>query len=583
MDKLSFKYALLSTLFLGACSGSSSNSPSELPVANTQPDVVENTQQKITINQLGYFETSNKIAIVPNVASTSFTVLDASNNEEVYSGTLSSPNNWADAGSESIKQADFTNLITPGSYFIRVAGIDDSSTFKIDEQVYDELHTAAQRYFYLNRSGIEIEQQFAGTFARPLGHIDNSVMYHPSADEQLSANGQSIASSKGWYDAGDYGKYVVNSGISTYTLLAAYEHSTGIYNQEQLNIPESGDAIPDILNETLWNLEWLITMQADDGGVYHKLTTLDWPGYEMPHEDTRTRFMIGKSTAASLNFAATFAVASRVIAPFDESKSEQYLLAAIDAWKWALEHPSQIYVQPSDVQSGEYGDDILKDEFAWAAAELFISTRVEGFFTTYKALDIEYSTPSWRNVSYLSLSSLLYKAGDLLSPQEYATLKDKQKNLADTFVQQQQSNAYLVPMQTSDFVWGSNSVALNKAMILLQAAQIQNDSQYRQVAQGIVDYVLGRNPTEYSFVTGFGHKAPVNPHHRISQSDGISEPVPGMLVGGPHAGRQDECDYKYNEPARTYSDSWCSYSTNEVAINWNAPLVYVLGMLIERK
>ena len=582
MNKLSINYALLSTLFLGACSGSSGNAPSEPPATNT-PAEITNTQQKIALNQLGYFETSSKIAIIPNVASTSFTIVDASNNEEVYSGTLSNAKNWPNAGSDSVKQADFSSLVAPGSYFIRVLGVDDSATFKIDSHVYDELHVAAQRYFYLNRASIEIEQQFAGDFARPLGHADTNVMYHPSADEQLSTQGETLASPKGWYDAGDYGKYVVNSGISTYSLLAAFEHTPNLYAQQQLNIPESNNNIPDILDEALWNLEWLFTMQGEDGGVYHKLTTLEWPGEEMPHEDTRTRFVIGKSTSASLNFAATFAVASRVIAPFDQNKSEQYLLAAIDAWKWALEHPSQIYVQPNDVLSGEYGDNILKDEFAWAAAELFISTGVEGFFTTYKELDLEYSAPSWINVSYLSLSSLLYKAENLLSPQDYTALKDKQKALADTFVQQYQNNAYLVPMETPNLIWGSNSAALNKAMVLLQAATVQNDSQYLNVAQGIVDYILGRNPTEYSFVTGFGHKYPVNPHHRISQSDGINTAVPGMLVGGPHAGRQDDCSYEYSEPARTYSDSWCSYSTNEVAINWNAPLVYVLGMLTERK
>ncbi len=94
-----------------------------------------------------------------------------------------------------------------------------------------------------------------------------------------------------------------------------------------------------------------------------------------------------------------------------------------------------------------------------------------------------------------------------------------------------------------------------------------------------MDYILGRNPTGYSFVTGFGEKTPLHPHHRISQSDTVAAPVPGMLVGGPHAWQQDKCHYKSNEPTKSYSDSWCSYSTNEIAINWNAPLVYVLGAL----
>ncbi len=574
MKNVVLKLTLIAVLFLSACTAVVKDDFSKLST--------ESSNQKIAVNQLGYLVNSEKIAIVPNVTATTYDLVDVNTNKIIRSGQLSHAKMWDNSGNDTFKRAEFTDIVTPGDYLLRVKGVRDSAVFSINNHVYDSIHTAALKYYYLNRSSIVIEKKYAGIYARPLGHKDDDVLYHSSAEQGDDFKAKEVQSQKGWYDAGDYGKYVVNSGITTYTLLAAFEHYPEVYQKQILNIPESSDDVPDIINEALWNLEWLITMQSDDGGVYHKLTTCEWPGYEMPHEDKRARYMIGKSTAASLDFAATLSVASRVIAPYYPNKSKQYLAAAINAWKYSLENQTQYYEQPDDIKSGEYGDNQLKDEFAWAAAELFITTRDKGFYNTYKEINIHYSAPSWRNVSYLSLSSLLFKAKDLLSEQEYEDLKIKQKHLADVYLKQHKNSPYIVAMEKSDFVWGSNSAALNKAIVLLQAAELNNNSQYLKAAQGLVDYILGRNPTGYSFVTGFGDKTPQHPHHRISQSDGITAPVPGMLVGGPQAGQQDECNYDSNEPAKSYSDSWCSYSTNEVAINWNAPLVYVLGAFVSR-
>jgi len=560
---------VLSVFALTACSVSVKTNPSELSKLTSN--------QPIAINQLGYLNQGNKFATIPNVEATQFDLINAKTNKVVHTAKLSPAKIWTLSGNDTFKLADFSEFVTSGDYFLRVNGVADSSSFSIGNDVYDSLSTAALKYYYLNRSSIAIEEKYAEIYARPMGHKDDNIGYHPSAEASDNYKAQRTKADKGWYDAGDYGKYVVNSGISTYTLLATFEHYPDVYKKQNLNIPESEDSVPDIVNEALWNLEWLISMQSDDGGVYHKLTTRDWPGYEMPHEDKRLRLMIGKSTAASLNFAATLSMASRVIATYYPNKSEQYLKSAIKAWRWALENQTQYYEQPSDIESGEYGDKYLKDEFAWAAAELFITTKDKGFYNIYKEININYVTPGWRNVSYLSLSSLLFEAKELLTESEYKVLTLKQKHLADTYLNQHKSSPYNIAMEKSDFVWGSNSVALNKAMVLLQAAQLNKNNDYKNAAHGLIDYVLGRNPTGYSFVTGFGTKTPLYPHHRISHSDSVVAPVPGMLVGGPHSGQQDNCNYSFNEPAKSYVDDWCSFSTNEVAINWNAPLVYVLS------
>ena len=150
----------------------------------------------------------------------------------------------------------------------------DSDNFTIAANEYVAINRAAIRSYYLNRASIELLPKFAGTYARAEGHPDDHVLIHASAASEQRPEGTVISAPKGWYDAGDYNKYIVNSGITAYTLLAAYEQFPNYYNKQVLNIPESGNKVPDLLNEVMWNLQWMLAMQdPNDGGVYHKLTT----------------------------------------------------------------------------------------------------------------------------------------------------------------------------------------------------------------------------------------------------------------------------------------------------------------------
>ncbi|XQW85836.1 glycoside hydrolase family 9 protein [Thalassotalea piscium] len=585
MNNLNRVATLILVVLLWGCGGSSNNKSEPLTSENPVSVVTSyatKSQIVIKLNQVGFLPNDKKVAIIPNVVSNVFQLISTGTNNVVFEGQLSAPLAWELSGKEEVTKADFSLFNTPGSYFLRVDGLADSNKFEINAQVYGLLHDAALKFYYYNRASQEIIAPYAGEWLRNAGHYDNQVLVHASAANTQRPTSTILSSPKGWYDAGDYGKYVVNSGISTYTLLAAYAHFPAFYQDRNIAIPESVDSIPDILNEIIWNLDWLLTMQDFDGSVYHKLTTLEWPGQEMPEEDKRDRYVIGKSTAAALNFAAVMAMASRVYQPFETSfpdKNEQWLNAAVAAWNWAVEHPKQYYQQPDDVSSGEYGDNAVNDEFAWAAAELFIATQDVNYYNQFKKYRSKARIPSWSNVGYLALSSLIMEGESILDPREYQLLKSTQLALANTIVEQSHMNGYQVAMVSSDFVWGSNGVALNKAFILMQANHSSNDIRFRSAATDLIDYILGRNPTDYSFVTGYGTKTPMHPHHRVSESDNLTNPIPGMLVGGPHRGQQDKCHYTYLTPAKSYLDDWCSFSTNEVTINWNAPLIYVLAAL----
>ncbi|MBQ5948671.1 heme-degrading domain-containing protein [Massilia sp. ST3] len=541
----------------------------------------------IKLNQLGFLPQSQKLAVVPQGAGERFEVIGA-DGKPAFAGKLGAATSWAPSG-ETVRVADFSWLSKPGAYRLKVEGLPLSDPFTVAQDGYRALNSAALKAFYLNRAGIALDPKHAGRWARPAGHPDDKVLVHASAASTARPAGTVLSSPKGWYDAGDYNKYVVNSGISTYTLLAALEHFPQWFARQDIGIPESGNGVPDILDEAMWNLEWMLSMQDPlDGGVYHKLTNLRFDGMVMPHAvGKEPRYVVAKGTAAALDFAATMAAASRVLAKHDQQwpgMSAKMLAAAERAWQWAAAHPAAVFKNPAGVVTGEYGDAHLEDEFAWAAAELYIATGKEAYHKALRPETVAATAPSWSDVRGLAWMSLAQHRDRLKAP-DAALAASRLDGLARQLVQEWRSSGYRVPIKGSEMVWGSNAVILNQAMMLLQAYRLNGAQDYLLAAQSALDYVLGRNATGYSFVTGFGTRSTLHPHHRPSMADGVDLPVPGWLAGGPNPGQQDkkDCPVSYPSalPALSYIDHGCSYAANEVAINWNAPLVYVSAALSE--
>ena len=541
----------------------------------------------IKLNQIGYKPNAEKLAVVPSVAATSFTVTKVSDNSVVLTGNLSEAQTWAPSA-ESVKLADFSSITAAGDYSLSVAGVQNPASFKIAANAYDALNAGAIKAFYFNRASTELLEANAGVYKRAAGHADTKVYIHKSAATSLRPENTVISAPKGWYDAGDYNLYIVNSGISTYSLLAAYEAYPTYFNAQNLNIPESNDAVPDVLNEAMWNLEWMLAMQdPNDGGVYHKLTSKAFSGFVMPNADTADRYVVQKATAATLDFAAVMAAASRIYAPYESTYpgvSAKMLNAAKAAWAWAKANPAIYYDQPADISTGGYGDMDATDEFAWAAAELYITTKDNAYYTALNPTSVTADVPSWGGVKSLGWISLAHNINSLTSAADKALIKSRLDGLASGIAAQKPASAYGVPLVNGDFNWGSNSGALNKAMMLTVAYELDNTkTDYLKAAQSLLDYVLGRNATDYSFVTGFGARTPQNIHHRPSVADTVPGSIPGFLAGGPNPGQQDKADcsvsYPSNLPAKSYLDNTCSYASNEIAINWNAPLVYVSAAL----
>ncbi|MEM9821247.1 MAG: glycoside hydrolase family 9 protein [Bacteroidota bacterium] len=541
---------------------------------------------EIRYNQVSYLTDRQKlISVVANLpfSNLPYAIYREGDPSPVMEGLVSNAGIWS-ASQEYVGTVDFSSLNEAGNYSFQTP--EKSINFSISSNGYDELCAASIKYYYYNRASQELLPEYAGPWARPLGHPDDEVIVHFSAASSSRPTGTIISAPKGWYDAGDYNKYIVNSGISTYTLLAAYEHYPEYYQELNVDIPEQGGDLPDLLDEVIWNLDWMLSMQdPEDGGVYHKLTGLNFSGIIMPHQYNFDRYVVQKTTSAALNFAAVMAVASRIFAEYEDAKpgySATLITAAAQAYDWAKANPTIYYNQPSNVNTGQYGDGNVSDEFDWAASELFITTGGAEYRADINESQIGDGVPAWPYTAPLALISLAQHA-DLVSDDiDVNIIASKLLATADQLKSATNQSAMRVAMGASngDFVWGSNGQAGNQIMMLIRAYEWSDDESYLDAAFLAMDYLLGRNGTGFCYVSGFGDKSPRRPHHRQSEADNVSDPVPGMVAGGPNPGQQDACPgYLGNLPASSYVDSWCSYASNEVTINWNAPMAYAINAL----
>ncbi|MEO9070941.1 MAG: glycoside hydrolase family 9 protein [Ginsengibacter sp.] len=546
---------------------------------------------RIKLNQAGFYPNAPKLAVVTgDSAGGQFYVTSTNLRDTVFSGTLSAQKQSA-YSSTITRIADFSPVVKKGSFVVCVPGVGNSYVFSISNDVNRNEAIAVLKGFYYQRASMPLLEKYAGRWHRSAGHPDTKVYIHTSAASDARPAGTVISTPGGWYDAGDYNKYIVNSGITMGTLLSAYEDFPDYFKNLKTNIPESDDNVPDILNEAIYNLRWMLSMQdPNDGGVYNKCTNAAFDGMVMPGVTQATRYVVQKGTAATLDFSAVTAQASRILAKFKKELpglSDSCLAASKKAWAWSLKNPDLVYNQyeinkkfTPQITTGGYGDFHFGDEWMWSASELFITTREKKYYDTVENhLSDKVSLPGWNNVGMLAYYSFLRFRNQLPSfaRATTTTMKEKVLSIANDYIQHVDANAFETIMGQSrrDFSWGSNSVAANQGILLINAYLLTLDKKYVNNALSNLDYLLGRNATGYCFVTGIGSKSTMNPHHRQSVSDGVTYPVPGLMAGGPNPGMQDHCHYDFTEPETAYSDISCAYASNEIAINWNAPMVYL--------
>jgi len=558
------------------------------------PVVADTVSKEIRLNQLGFYPDAPKIAIITASGYSDFSVTSSDKKEAVFSGKLKASVEPALNGKKT-SIADFTSFTKPGRYIITVKGLGNSFAFVIGKSVYHQLADASIKAYYYQRASTGLPEKYAGKWHRAAGHPDNKVLIHPSAATEKRPAGTIISAPGGWYDAGDYNKYIVNSGITMGTLLSLCEDFPEYIKKQNLNIPESGNKIPDVLDEIIYNLRWMLAMQdPNDGGVYNKLTNANFDAMVMPDAANTPRYVVQKGTAATLDFAAVTAKASRILNKYKKELpglADSCLKASVKAWGWAQANPNMAYDQNKmnaqytpKITTGGYGDRNFADEFIWAAAELYITTSNQTYYEAVNMFpDERMPMPSWANVRLMGYYAILDNQTELSgkAKSDLPMLKTRMVKLADDLIKGVEDRPYQTVMGKSnrDFGWGSNSLAANQGMVLIKTYLLTKDTKYLDYAHSNLDYLLGRNATGYSYVTGIGYKTPMHPHHRQSVADGVVDPVPGLLVGGPNPGMQDGVKVPSLVPDEAYIDDARAYAANEIAINWNAPLVYLINGL----
>ena len=545
----------------------------------------------IKIDQVGYAADSPKFAFLVSARGAApdiYSVRRKSDGKAVFEGHWGPEVFDPDSG-DRVRTADFTSFNVPGAYYFEVPGIGRSWDFAIDSNIYSRPYYLTARGFYGQRCGsaVDLGPEFPG--------YRHGLCHTAGAFDSSSGRSGPHVSAKGWHDAGDYGRYMISSGISTATLLWAVElWGKGGMRKIKLGIPESGNGVPDLLSEARWNVDWMLNMQDSDGGVWHKQTSAHFCGFVSPDRDELPSLVIGagqppfKTSCATADLAAVAGIAARVFGPYDRAYADLCLAAARKAWQWVQSQPNVTFHNPPGITTGEYGDQDCSDEIFWAAAELARTTKepaFESYFERHYAEFLSQITPdNPPDISHTGALGLwTYALGGGLNRAAIKAIVEHSLETANAIVLRTEAQAYRVSLVRKNYIWGSNGIAANYSMQLLIANKFRPDHRYVSAATENIHYLLGRNTFSLSFVTQLGSHAVEHIHHRPSIASNLAHPWPGLLSGGPNAGRQDDVSARLaasTPPARSFVDDQGSYSTNEIAINWNAPLVFVLAGLL---
>ena len=539
---------------------------------------------RIRLNTVGYLPNQMKTASVLDGGGR-FAALRVSDGAVVLEGELTPQKMNADTG-EMLATADFSALTSPGTYRLRVDEAGESAPFQIAAEIYRAPFAMAARSFYLARCGTAVSVVHGGRhYGHDACHVDDAYLDFAGGPE-----GSRLACVGGWHDAGDYNKYVVNGSVTAGMLLRAWEDFRPQMESVPLELSESQGNLPALLVEVKWELDWLLTMQAADGSVYHKVSTPNYGGFVMPEREGERRFIGAWGSSATADFAAVLAMASRSFAPHDSTYADRCLQAAVRGYELLESRPE--YHRPSQTGFRTVGYDSHSDWDArlWAEAELWQTTGENRFLAAFESrlegarpkreggatsndpnfwarrgptrdIDVDWD---WGNVKNLALIGYLFTNRDGRDAELVDGVRQSLLAAADQIVDTSQEHGYARPLGTRYF-WGCNGSVARQAVVLEAAHRLTGDQRYRAAQLDALNYLLGRNPYGRSFVTGLGHRPPMHPHDRRSGADDVAEPWPGCLVGGAHPRATDWRDVEED------------YRTNEIAINWNAALLYALA------
>ncbi len=529
----------------------------------------------VAVNGHGFRPSDSKLGTIRSPAD-AFAVRRVADDGEVIAGKVQGPNPRTDA-SEDAWVLDFSELREPGEYYVETDMGLRSDGFLVARDVYEVPLRMALLGLYGQRCGAAVEFEHGGE------HYSHGICHVTPAEPYPSSGvGGRKDVSGGWHDAGDYGKYSVNGAFSAAFLLYAWERF-GESLAGISHVPGYDDELPGLLAEAAWELDWLVKMQSKDGGVAHQVRPARYEGSIMPSNDTAPRYISQPSSAATADVAAVMALGARLFEAWDQARSDSYRQVAMDARAWLEENSGLVVADQSFWPNVTYGDQSDDDERLWADIEWWRSTRdvalrerLESALGGYEGVSTSWD---WQQVANLGVFAYLLDGDSTRSSEIVDLLSRLVVTGADELVERSESHAYGRGVES--YYWGSNGVVARSCMNLLAASELTGEPRYERACAKQLGHLLGRNYFGRSQITGLSYRPPLAPHHRPSQADGATDPWPGLLVGGPNVSSTDNPRLLPGTPAATaWFDSSEDYFTNEVAINWNAALVYATAGLL---
>jgi len=449
------------------------------------------------------------------------------------------------ASKDPVWDLDLPSDLPPGRYQVE-SGKSRSDPFEVGEvaALYATALKASLKHFYFQRCRTELKEPYAKwegeSFARAgtchaHGEVGWDLTQHPA-----KANRQ--APPKGWHDAGNYDMYVPSTAPTAQALLRAYEGSPSLFKDGDLTIPESGNGIPDILDETAWGLRWVLWMQMPDGGVRHRDAVMEWSATVPPDQELAPRWIAGVGTASTAKACALFAQAARIYGPFDKTLAEECRKAAQKAWEFLRKNPTHLAVDAKGSPQPLWDDAAANTEETGArlnaAVEMWrtfgkdaLLPYIRGLMAKPQAQPADFVKGAWVN---LARWPIMHLAMDKKVPadlrEEAASRVLEAARILRARVEK--DDLYRCATEPGGYYWGHNSNLMEKTDILLAAADlVPSDPGFLEAARDQWHWLLGRNPNGFSMVTRVG-KGPTALYHL--EWGKLSSLPPGYLVGGPN-------------------------------------------------
>ncbi len=547
----------------------------EVAILLATVSAVSGADSDVRLNSLGFLpELSKKASIVAPCSD--FTIKKVSDGAVMYSGKAAGPKHQDDVD-QDVWVADFSAFRGKGRFYLDVPGIGRSIDFEIGEKVYDFAFYTAMRAFYLWRCGCAVEGTHNGVrFVHPACHLNDGY------EDYLGREGNKRDGTGGWHDAGDYGKYTVNAGITVGCLFMAWDHFQDKLKSLSLDLPDTAPGYPDFLKEIKWETDWLLKMPYPDGSgrVSHKLTRTRFSGFIMPEKDDEKRYFTEWSSAATADFVAMMAMAARYFKPYDAAYAQKCLDAAKTSYAFLQANPEHRRFQQGDFRTGGYQTNDSDDRL-WAAAEMWQSTGDAQYLKDFE--DRAAAAPAkrwgppvtgkidedwdWGNVRNLAMFTYVLSKREGRNAELLTAIRNDVISTADRLVSQADEDVYGRALRR--YYWGCNGTIARQVLNLQIAHRLSPKPEYLNASADAIAHLFGRNVYNRSYVTGLGIDPAMNPHDRRCGADGIEQPWPGYVVGGGHS-------------ATGWHDEQEDYRTNEIAINWQAGLVYALAGFVGR-